>query len=69
MANERKCAICGKQYHYCFKCEKIAGYRFYTDTPECYQIHVILREYREGVLTAEEAAKRFVNIGITNNFD
>lgn len=66
---QKKCTICGKEYHHCSKCEKIVGYRFYADTPECYQIFTLLREYREGIFTIEETAKKFNNIGIKSDDD
>jgi hypothetical protein len=61
------CWVCGKKYNHCFKCKDLAGYRAVADTPECYQICSIIREYREGIIKATEAKQKFENIGITLN--
>lgn len=63
------CQICGKKYHYCGDCRKYGNWRSITDTPEHYQIAMILTEYREHIIDAKEAAECFNNYGITLDSD
>ncbi len=63
------CQICGKKYHYCGDCSKHGSWRRIVDTPEHYQIVMILTDYREEVINDREAAQRFNNIGITIDSD
>lgn len=65
----QNCQICGNEYNYCFKCKKLDSWRAVADVPDCYSIYVILRDYREGVLTIKEATNKFAKIGITINSD
>ena len=67
--NNKICTICGNSYNYCAKCERLGGYKFYADTPECYQVFEIMREYREGIITAIEAKSQFERIEITIDGD
>lgn len=69
VSNKKNCTICGKEYVYCPNCEKLGGYKYYADTPECYQIFMILSEIREGVITKAEAKTNFSYIGITSDYD
>lgn len=63
------CQICGKKYNYCSKCKELAGYRAVADSPECYQIYMVLRQYLEDIITESEATNMFSDIGITANSD
>ena len=67
--NNKTCTICGAEYNYCPKCEKLGGYKFYADTPECFQIFMILYDIREGTVSTAEAKNQFANIGITSDYD
>src|SRR5574344_892401 len=69
VSNKKLCTICGKEYAYCPTCERLGGWKYYTDTPECFQIFMILSEIREGVITKEEAKTNFGHIGITSDYD
>lgn len=63
-----KCSICGAEYNYCPNCAKTHAWRFYADTPECYQIFLILKEY--GAYHDKDVARNaFKNIGITSSSD
>ena len=64
---KNNCWICGKEYDACLSCKQINGWRRIVCSPEHYQIHQIISEYREGIITDKEAAELFSNIGITIN--
>lgn len=59
------CEICNKPYYKCSKCNSVPHYKAFTCSPECYQIREVLIESDEGVLSDEEAAKKFERLGIT----
>lgn len=63
------CQICGTKYHYCGDCRKHSNWRRIVDTPEHYQIVMILTDYREGVINDIEAARRFNDLGVTIKSD
>jgi hypothetical protein len=69
VSNKKACAICGTEYNYCPSCERNAGYKYYADKPECYQVFMVLSEVREGTLTETEAAEQFNQIGIDTKYD
>lgn len=71
MANSlnNTCQICGKKYHYCGDCRKHGNWRRIADTPEHYQIAMILTEYREHIIDEKEAAECFSNLGIKIDSD
>lgn len=63
------CQICGKKYHYCKDCRKYDNWRRIADTPEHYQIAMILTDYREGVTNDVETTQRFNDMNITLTSD
>ena len=69
MANLTKCKICGNIYNYCPHCAGTNAWRFYADTHEHYQIHLILNNYKAGMYTKAKACKMFEELGITINSD
>lgn len=62
---KNNCWICGKEYDACISCDKLNGWKRYTCSPEHYQIHVIISEYKQGIITAKEATEQFATYGIT----
>lgn len=64
-----KCQICGNEYNYCPHCRDIASWKAIADKHECYQIAMILTEYREGILDAKTATECFSHINITADSD
>ena len=52
--NTHICPICGKEYLHCDKCKKYGGYRALACSPEHFQFHIFIEEYRNGVITSEE---------------
>lgn len=65
MANKRQCWICGKEYEYCYKCNKLNSWKLTACSRTHFQIVNILDEYRGGVLSPEQAVEKFNNIGIS----
>lgn len=63
------CWICDKEYDYCPHCKRYETLKSKTCSGEHYQIHIILQEFREGVLTKAQAKKKFNNIGIDKESD
>lgn len=63
------CWICDKEYNYCPYCKRYETWKSKTCSSEHYQIHIILQEFREGVLTKAQAKKKFNNIGIDNDYN
>ncbi len=55
------CKICGAQYYSCKTCEENRGvwqsWRLFTDTPEHYQLFMLLSEYGSGHLSKSDAAE------------
>lgn len=43
---KRRCRVCGKEYEYCYSCEKIHSWRSIADTVEHYYILCVLMEYQ-----------------------
>lgn len=69
MANLTKCRICGEQYNYCPNCANTHAWRFYADTHEHYQIHMILDGYKAKVYSKDQACEQFERLGITVESD
>ncbi len=69
LANKKACTVCGKEYTYCPNCERLGSWKYYADTPECFQIFMIFSQIREGTLTEGEAVTQFWHIGITLDYD
>ena len=59
------CWICGKQHEYCPVCHQSNGWKYVADTPEHYQIYLVLHEFEESIITKDEATERFAELGIT----
>lgn len=64
---KNNCWICGKEYDACTTCNNINGWRKYACTPEHYQIHQIIIENREGIISDKEATECLASYGITAN--
>ena len=57
MGKKVKCWVCGKPHDYCPTCGQTHGWKYVADTIECYQIFMILEDYRSGVTTKKQAAE------------
>lgn len=61
--NNAVCGICGRGYHRCAKCNTLPHYKNVTDTPECFKVYTVLREYRNGIISETEAIEMYERIG------
>lgn len=61
MAKQIECWVCGKPHDYCPTCGQTHGWKFVADTPEHYQIHLTIEDFRGGVLTKEQAIEVFAD--------
>lgn len=55
MGDTHRCIICGKSYKFCDSCRKACTYtpwRVIADTPECYQVHLLI-----GICRREDAGE------------
>lgn len=69
---ENWCRICGKKYKVCDRCETARNrtpWRVITDTAEHYQIWIIIRQYKQNLITKEEAKEMLSNIPFQNELD
>lgn len=54
------CGICGERYHVCNTCKSVKTlkpWRTITDTIDCYKIYMVIHDYKNGILTKENARK------------
>ena len=55
------CTICNTEYEYCATCKSVKTlkpWRTITDTIICYKIYMIIHDYKNGVITKENARKK-----------
>ena len=67
-AMKNECLLCGSEYDVCKMCARVAKmtpWRLDYDTPRHFQIHAIVKEIREGILTNEEAKAKLNELGVT----
>lgn len=69
MSNLTKCSICGETYSYCPNCANTHAWKFYTDSYECYQIFMVLKQYGSKQIDKSEAKTMLERIGITEKTD
>ena len=69
MGNLVKCSICGDSYSYCPNCANTHAWKFYTDTYECYQIFMIIKQYGAKQIDKNEAKAMLEHISITTDTD
>lgn len=48
------CIVCGAGYHACDSCKETNGYRTVADTPEHYQLYLLVCDYRDGKINKEQ---------------
>lgn len=73
MANELNavCGICGSKYHVCMTCKStktLKPWRTITDTIDCYKIYIIIHDYKNGVITKENARKMLEECTLPTRF-
>jgi hypothetical protein len=62
------CTVCAREYKICPKCEELAGkkilsWKYTCDTPECFQIHMVLHGYFCKEYTKEQAKELLISLG------
>lgn len=54
------CSICGEKYYVCNTCKSVKTlkpWRTITDTIDCYKIYMIIHDYKNSIITKENARK------------
>lgn len=69
LENENKkpnsfCDICGKPYYVCNSCKEFSSWRLIADVPECYKIHIIIKDYALGYISKEKAKSMIMSLDI-----
>jgi len=67
--NNAKCSICGADYHICRSCNdaiKLAPYKNFVDTPECYKVFQVVRGFNTGMYTKDEAKEKLRNVDLSS---
>lgn len=59
-----ECQICGNKYYACNSCEKANSWKIVSCSPVCYQIYIIITDYRLNIVSQIESIKRLDKIGI-----
>ena len=62
---KRPCRVCGKEYEFCYSCEKVHSWRALTDTADHYYILNVLMEYQvdhDAVKAYRALCKRGVDV-------
>lgn len=63
------CVVCAREYKICPKCEQLAGkqilsWKYTCDTPECFQIFMVLKGYADKEYTKEKAKELLNSLGV-----
>lgn len=67
--NNAVCAICGKEYHLCIRCNKdikVSPWKVHTDTAEHYKIYTILHGLTTGIYTEKEAREKLLKVDLSD---
>lgn len=59
------CSICGKKYDLCLSCRKELSARPWkevADTESCYKLYMILLQFNNGYLSADEAKRQIEKV-------
>ena len=63
------CIICGKGYHACDSCAEVKTFqpwRILTDSSEHWKIYMTIKDFNEGIISKDEAAKQLQNCDLTD---
>lgn len=66
--NMSNCFLCGAEYEVCKMCQNVMQYtpwRRECDTARHWQIYMIVKDFRAGVLKADEAKKQLDHLKVT----
>jgi hypothetical protein len=64
-----ECIICGKKYKYCDKCKQYGNWRTIADVPEHYQLHLLIQEHRNDIISDDEFIEAIARHDITSPSD
>lgn len=67
--NNAVCSICGKSYYLCISCKdsmKLHPWKIHCCSSECYKTFQIIKGFKNGVYTKEEAKDKFKNVDLSN---
>lgn len=62
------CIICGKGYHACDSCYEVKTFkpwRILTDTIEHWKIYMTINDFKDGIISKDEAARQLQNCDLT----
>lgn len=62
------CIICGKGYHACDSCDEVKTFmpwRLLTDTSEHWKIYMAIKDFNDGIISKDEAARQLQNCDLT----
>lgn len=62
------CIICGKGYHACDSCAEVKTFqpwRVLTDSSEHWKIYMTIKDFNDGIISKDEAAKQLQNCDLT----
>lgn len=63
-----RCLLCGTRYEVCRFCQRTKLYtpwKIDYDSPRHFQIHSIVKDIRENILTTDEAKERLEHLSVT----
>lgn len=63
------CIICGKGYHACDSCSEVKTFqpwRVLTDSSEHWKIYMTIKDFNDGIISKNEAAKQLQNCDLTD---
>ena len=66
--NMSNCFLCGKEYEVCKMCQNVSQYtpwRRECDTPRHWQIYMIVKDFRKGILKASETKEQLDHLKVT----
>lgn len=69
---ENWCRICGKKYKVCDRCDTARNrtpWRVIADTAEHYQIWIVIRQYKQNLITKQKAKEMLSNIPFQDELD
>ena len=64
MGKKLRCWVCGKEHDYCPTCGDTNGWKYTADTPNCYQIYMVLNDTQAGVFSQKDAVEKFANLDV-----
>lgn len=57
------CLVCNKAYHVCRDCKNVNSWRYATCCPSHFQVRAIFLDYRDGLISIEQARAQMARVG------